>query len=444
MAGQVVAVIPARGGSKGIPLKNLREVGFKPLIDYTIEAALKATTVDRVIVSTDSEKISDIARKAGAEVPFLRPAKLADDKTPLSAVMRHFLDWCKSSGWNVDVLVILEPTSPLRSSADIDNAVTLFKNKGVDTVVSVERDTSLGWELDEQDVPRPLEAQRLNRQNLRPKFKENGAIFVTNPEVVTEKTTIGANVALYEMGAVESIDINTWRDLQLADLSLRSVKIMFHFKATADLGFGHFYRVLALANRLYYNDIMFLCSEFDEGLEKRIATIGFKYILSTDPLNVIKNEKPTILVNDILDTSKKFMSEVKRITPLVVNFEDLGEGNTQADLVFNALYGNYSPNRNHFGGGLYAIMREEFLFLPRYNVRNNVELITATFGGSDPNNIARNCMMTLPEKYPKIRFRIIIGPGYIHDKTSLWDYVKVHDNVELIDTSTDMARHLSE
>jgi len=444
MAGQVVAIIPARGGSKGITLKNLREVGFRPLIDYTIEAALESKSIDKVVVSTDSERIADAAKRAGAEVPFLRPAKLADDKSPLAAVMRHFLDWCEDEGWDVEVLVILEPTSPLRTSTNIDEAVEIFNEKTVDTVISVERDTSLGWEMDDDDIPKPQQAERLNRQYLKPRFKENGAIFVTRPEVVSDSTAIGKSVALYEMSVTESIDINSWSDLKLANLSLRSVKILFHFKATAELGFGHFYRVLALANRLHSNDIVFVCSEYDKGLEEKIASIGFRYHLTDRPLDVIKSEQPTILVNDILDTSKKFMSQVTKMVPLSINFEDLGEGNQQADLVFNALYEGLSDNSIHFGGGRYSILREEFMFLPKYNVNEKVEQVTATFGGSDPNNIAYHCLKSLPSKYPNIHFRIIIGPGYSHDKKPLLDLVQTNQNSELIDTSTDMATHLSE
>lgn len=442
--GEVIAIIPARGGSKGITLKNLRNLAFRPLIDYTIQAALEAKTIDKVIVSTDSERIAEAARKAGAEIPFLRPSKLADDKTPLAAVMKHFLDWCRDEGWDIEALVILEPTSPLRTSTNIDEAVQMFRERKVDTVVSVEQDTSLWWQLDEEYTPVPLQAERLNRQFLKPMFKENGAIFVTKPEVVTETTTIGTNVALYEMSRNESVDINTWQDFQQASISLRSVKILFHFKATAELGFGHFYRVLALANRLYHNDVILLCSEFDEGLENRIATVGFNYHLSEDPLEIIKQEQPTILVNDILDTSKDMMKKLTDLVPLVINFEDLGEGNQYADLVFNALYEDISSNSSHFGGGRYAIMREEFLFLPPYEVKKKLETVTATFGGSDPNNIAFHCMKTLPTKYQNINFRIIIGPGYSHDKKPLQNLAKSLENAVLIDTSTDMATHFSE
>ncbi|MCK5023379.1 MAG: hypothetical protein KAS04_04355, partial [Candidatus Aenigmarchaeota archaeon] len=296
--GDVIAIIPARGGSKGIPLKNLRQVGLRSLISYTIEEALLAEKIDRVIVSTDSERIAEEGKKRGAEVPFLRPDELSDDKAPLAAVMRHFLDWAKEQKWKIKALVILEPTSPLRTSKEIDEAVELFRVKEVETVVSVEKDTSLWWE-EEDGQAREMQKERVNRQFLKPKYKENGAIFVTNPEVVTSSTTIGKKVALYEMSTEKSIDINSYWDMRLADLLLRSVKIVFHFKATALLGFGHFYRVLALANRLYSNEIVLVCSDYDEGLKERIGTIGFKYILTKEPLEVIKNEKPTIVINDI-------------------------------------------------------------------------------------------------------------------------------------------------
>lgn len=442
--GIVVAVIPARGGSKGIPLKNLREVGFRPLIDYTISAALKAKTVDRVVVSTDSQRIADVAEKSGAAVPFLRPSNLAKDETPLAAVIVHFLNWCTDEGWDIEAIVILEPTSPLRKPEDIDNAVRIYQEKGVDTVVAVQRDTGLWWKLDHEGDPIPVQTQRLNRQYLKPMFKENGAIFVTRPEAVTESTTIGRSVALYEMGLEESIDINTWEDLRGATLAIRRQKILFHFKATAELGFGHFYRVLALANRLYYNDIVLVCSQYDESLEERIGVIGFKYHLTRNPLEVIKKEQPTILVNDILDTSEEVMKQMAKTVPMIVNFEDLGEGNQHVDLVFNALYEDSSPDSTHFGGGKYAVMREEFLFLPPYVVKDKIAVVTATFGGSDPNNIALHCIESLPSEYPDIQFRIITGPGYSHDKRLLKNRASALENTLLIDSATNMATHFSE
>ncbi len=442
--GNVIAIIPARGGSKGIPLKNLREIGFRPLIVHTIEAARNAESIDRVVVSTDSERIAKVAEQAGAEVPFIRPAHLSDDKTPLAAVMNHFVQWGNENGWNIKALVILEPTSPLRTSTHIDEAVRLFFESNADTVVSVQEDRSLGWEIDEAGLARPLQEERLNRQYMRPRFKENGAIFVTRPQVITDETTIGDNVQLYVMSDKESIDINNFWELRLSDIILRNVKILFHFKANAELGFGHYYRALTLANRLYYNDIVLVCSDYDENLEEKIATTGFRYHLTNDPLSIIRNENQSIVINDILDTSEEYMREISNHSRLIVNFEDLGPGRNMADLVFNALYDDFSIDPKHYGGAAYAIMREEFLFLERHVIREEVGLITATFGGSDPNNIAYHCMNALPKRFPDIKFRIIIGPGYKHDKKKIRKMSRNLDNVELIEGSTNMAKHLQE
>ncbi len=440
----VIAIIPARGGSKGVPLKNLREIGFRPLIVHTIEAAKRAKMIDRVVVSTDSQLIARVAEQAGAEIPFIRPAELSDDKTSLAAVMNHFVQWCGKNGWDITTLVILEPTSPLRTSNHIDEAVQLFFESNADTVISVQEDRSLGWELDETGFAKPLQNERLNRQYMKPRFKENGAIFVTRPEVITDETTIGSNVKLYVMSDRESIDINNFWELRLSDIILRNVKILFHFKANAELGFGHYYRAMTLANRLYYNDIVLVCSDYDQNLKDRIATVGFKYYLTDDPLSIILRESPSIVVNDILDTSEEYMRELSNHTRLVVNFEDLGPGRFFADLVFNALYDDFSIDPSHYGGAAYAILREEFLFLERHIIKEKVELITATFGGSDPNNIAHHCMNVLPKQFPDIQFRIIIGPGYKHSRAKIKKLDSQLDNAELIDGSTNMAKHLHE
>jgi CMP-N-acetylneuraminic acid synthetase/spore coat polysaccharide biosynthesis predicted glycosyltransferase SpsG len=441
--GVLVAVIPARAGSKGIPLKNIREIGFSPLIIHTINAAKNAKLIDKVIMTTDSIEISNIAKAAGAEVPFIRPADIADDNTTLAAVVKHFIEWSKEKKWDIEAIVILQPTSPLRSASQIDEAIELFRLHNADTVISVERSSSLEWIIDEEK-PIPVQAARLNRQELPPRFKENGAIFVTRPDVVTNETTIGEKVALYEMDHESSIDINTYWEMWLAELLLRRMKILFHFKATEILGFGHFYRILALANRLYYHNVIFLCSEFDTLAKKKISTTGFRYFFDDDPISIIEKEKPVILVNDILDTSDEYMQRIRDSVPIIVNFEDLGLGNKKADLVFNALYDDFSLNSSHYGGGKFAIMREEFMLLPKRIFHDKVKLVTATFGGSDPNNMAIHCVRTLPGHFPDIKFRIIMGPGYGHNKEPLYKELESHSNLELIDVSTNMEKHLSE
>ena len=136
---KIIAVIPARGGSKGLPGKNIKILAGKPLIARTIEQAKKSKLIDKLIVNTDSKKIAKIAQKYGAEVPFLRPKKLAQDKSSIYDVIFHTLDWFEKRGFKFDLVVLLEPTSPLRKENDIDDAIKLFlKNyKRADSLVSV-------------------------------------------------------------------------------------------------------------------------------------------------------------------------------------------------------------------------------------------------------------------------------------------------------------------
>ena len=134
----ILALIPARGGSKGIPKKNIMITGGKPLIVYTINKALKSQYKLRVIVSTDNKEIANIAKSAGAEVPFIRPPKLANDDTPGILPVLHAIRWMdEKEDYQPDVVICLQPTSPLRNSDDIDKALELITQKDVDSVVSV-------------------------------------------------------------------------------------------------------------------------------------------------------------------------------------------------------------------------------------------------------------------------------------------------------------------
>jgi CMP-N-acetylneuraminic acid synthetase len=136
---KIIAIIPARGGSKGLPGKNIKPLLGKPLIAWTIEQAKRSKFIDKLIVSTDSQKIAKVAKKYGAEVPFLRPEKYAKDNSPTSEAIIHALDWFEKRGEKFDIIVLLEPTSPLRKDGDIDNAIELFiKNiRKADALISI-------------------------------------------------------------------------------------------------------------------------------------------------------------------------------------------------------------------------------------------------------------------------------------------------------------------
>ena len=133
-----LSIIPARGGSKGIPNKNIVNIAGKPLIQYTIEAALNSKSLHSLIISTDDKKIAEVGKNCGVEIPFMRPAKLARDDTPAIDVVLHALDWLKENdSYEPDAVVLLQPTSPLRTEKHIDEAIQLFVEENADTVVSI-------------------------------------------------------------------------------------------------------------------------------------------------------------------------------------------------------------------------------------------------------------------------------------------------------------------
>jgi CMP-N,N'-diacetyllegionaminic acid synthase len=214
----VVALIPARGGSKGIPRKNLAPLAGKPLLHWAIDAALAADTVTRVVVSTDDD---EIAAAAGDAELLRRPADLAGDDTPMLDVIRHALEHVEPC----DVLVLLQPTSPLRRPEQVDEAVRLLLESGAETVVSVVQvphryEPSSLMEL--RNGRLVARSEPTTRQAKELLYARNGpAILVLRPSVLGDGL-YGGNVVGYVMDEHDSLDIDSPRDLQLAEQLLRS------------------------------------------------------------------------------------------------------------------------------------------------------------------------------------------------------------------------------
>ena len=226
---KILAVITARGGSKGIPQKNIRPLLGKPLIAYSIQAALQSRTLNKVIVSTDDEDIAKASKQYGAEVPFIRPKHLATDTATTLSVLQHAVRYLTDKeGYLADIIVCLQPTSPLRSAEDIDQAVTLCIHTSADSVVSLSQvEHHPYWmkkvvegrvyplmEADDEKYPR--------RQDLPPVYQLNGAIRVIKRKVLLEEERIeGECSRAYIMPQERSIDIDTPIDLKLAELIMK-------------------------------------------------------------------------------------------------------------------------------------------------------------------------------------------------------------------------------
>ncbi len=228
---KVLALITARGGSKGIPRKNLALVGGKPLLAWTIEAARRSSRVDRVVLSTDDADIAAAGRQFGAEVPFLRPKSLATDTAGSLGVALHVLDWAaRESGGEPEYLLILQPTSPLRASEDIDGAIELALERRAPAVLGVRETVSPthpydSWKLGpagEIEAFIKVDAKPTRRQDYPPAYVTNGALYLIRPAALRETGSFQPPGTLaFLMPAERSIDIDTPLDLQIADFLLR-------------------------------------------------------------------------------------------------------------------------------------------------------------------------------------------------------------------------------
>jgi len=185
----VLGLIPARGGSKGVPGKNVRPLAGHTLLDYTARAARESGVVSRMILSTDSREIAEAGRGAGLEVPFMRPAVLAADDTPMAPVIQHALDELSKCGWSPEIVVLLQPTSPLRRPDHIRDAVRMLRETGADsvvTVVEVPRHLSPDYVM-RIDAGRlkpflPDGARVTRRQDARPAYSRDGTVYAFRRE----------------------------------------------------------------------------------------------------------------------------------------------------------------------------------------------------------------------------------------------------------------------
>lgn len=225
MGDKILAIIPARSGSKGLKNKNIKIINGKPMINYTIEAALESGIFSNVVVSTDSQKYAKIAQKAGAEVPFIRPEKLATDKSTTTEVIMHAIsEMEKRNDERYDYFMLLQPTSPLRTSGNIKQAYSLLKEKNANAVVSVcETDHNPLWSntIDESlslvDFLDTNENKR--RQELPTYYRINGAIYLSKVNYYKKFNDFYYNDSYaYIMNKRESIDVDDIIDFKLAQV----------------------------------------------------------------------------------------------------------------------------------------------------------------------------------------------------------------------------------
>jgi len=216
----IIAVIPARGGSKRLPGKNIRLLAGKPLIAWTIEEAQKSKYIDRLIVSTDAEEIAEVAKRYRCEVPFIRPAELASDEASSNDVIKHAIN---EVGDDYDIVMILQPTSPLRKAEDIDGALEFMQENGGEVLVSIcEARKPINWyySMDENGVLRPC----VQKNNIKTSclYLPNGALFIADIAFYEKINSFYTEKTLgYSMPEERSVDVDTYIDFLFAEMFVK-------------------------------------------------------------------------------------------------------------------------------------------------------------------------------------------------------------------------------
>lgn len=422
----IIAIIPARGGSKGIPRKNIRLLSGKPLISYVISSALKSKYICDVFVSTDDEEIAEVAQVYGANI-IKRPGILAEDDVPLDPVVFHAVNTVEeNSGKRYTHVLTIQPTSPMLTSTTLDGMIEEAIREDCDTLISVKEEKHLYWVNNDSSFT-PLYKERKNRQYLEPIFRETGAVVISKRGVVRESSRIGEKLSLFRVPDEEAVDIDTYQDWEMVESILRRKDIVFRVDGDHAIGLGHVYRALMLANRLIiHHKITFVMDGAKELGIMKVREYHYPIRLFSDESeldSILSEIKPDIVINDILDTAPEYMKWLRSKGSFIVNFEDLGEGSDLADLVFNALYEKSYPPKNHFYGHMYECLRDEFYIFPQKPPKPSVETILVTFGGTDPSDLTSRSLKALESLSCKeTSIKVILGKGY-RPKEQLYDYV---------------------
>ena len=438
-------MIPARAGSKAIPKKNIRLLAGKPLVSYVLESVSSVTDREHIVVSTDDAEIKELA--APHALVHNRSKSSADDQSTLDEVALEVAKFLKKEHGadEDDILVTVQPTSPFIRPDTIRKAVEKQRKGGSDTVLTVKDDRHLRWTMNGHK-PEPLYEKRVNRQQMKPVFSETGGIILTTIEFLIENgTRIGEEVSLLEVDEKEGLDIDTYADWALAEYWMNKLQILIRVDGRKKIGYGHLYRALAIAQNIHSHEVIFVTrSDNDYRLGKNFLEGHHFPIIeiqsNKDFLKELDVLDPDIVINDILDTEKSYIEDLKSRDIFVVNLEDLGEGSHIADLVINDLYPGIFPQENHWYGVEYAILNPNFERVePRSEPGAEVNNVLLAFGGTDPSNLTVKALNALLHIGYEGNVTVVIGPGHSRKEQVTKLAQKLNEEAEVLQDVKNMA-----
>jgi len=435
-------LILAREGSTNMARQNLRLVNHKPLIFYVIKNALNAKIGD-VYVSSDSEEIREVAKLYGA-MAIARPRSLTKNSSSYEEISFHTLSTLKKSHLNYQKCLLISPIFPLLKPTTI---------KKFFATIGGNIKTVNGFVIDRKEDYRKY---RLVKRKITFSAKKKTKITTLTKIVgfdctnfLKTKKFMGPLFGI-RLSSEEVPKIHNYHDLLVISEKLKRRKILVRVDADNTIGLGHVYNILTVMNH-FRNDEMLIVMNSKKTLANnkfKEQNYDLKYFTRNVQLkNILKQFKPNIIINDILNTNKKYMTELKKEGCFIVNFEDVGAGSNYANLVFNPIYHSNEKSQNKFFGSKYACIRDEFLLWKNSNSGNN-KVILITFGGSDPRNLTTKVLNTIYNSEIK-QFKIVVILGFsfsknLHIKNLVSKMKKTGFNLQVIEKSYLMAKHVSE
>lgn len=423
---RVAAVVPARGGTDTVPYLNIKRLGDRPLIAHTLEAARQAPSLDRVIVSTDDPRVAEVAKSHGAEVPFLRPLELAQDLPSLKPVIVHAVRELEAAGERLDVVLVLQATTPFREASAIEAALDKLIAGGFDAVVSVTEDKTLNWQ-ERDGLLVPLFEREGRREDQTPLFRENGAVVALRRAVLDGPTRFGQRVGSLVLDRRAGFTVHDLQDFWMAERLLREPRVLFRVDGGARLGMGHVTRSLAIADALRESaraEVAFLMSaEHPEGIREasrrgyRVQALGDLRIESC--VRSIQDFAPAILINDMPSLDSEYLKALAHLGATTVNLvdtpEDLETTEQYEQVIISVMSHDRETPEGFYAGPAYAILREQFRDRKK-DVRRLPQRVLLSFGGSDPQGLTLKAVRALQALPFEIEVLAVTGPAFAHQR----------------------------
>ena len=410
-------IIPDMKGEYGIIKSNLRILAGKPLIAYAIEAAQGCAADIDIVVTTNDPSVIHLCDMYG--VPAIPNHVMGDNNSDITLdpiINDTVLAVEKERKFCYDIIITLQPTSPLITSDTLNSAFSFFEAEHYDTVISAINDPRLAWKRNGKKFS-PQYSERKNRNYLPEYLIETGTFLICKRKNLDDGSRIGHNVYIYELPHNEGLEIVHEYDWLIAEKELSKKTILIRLDGYPQIGMGHIYRGLQLANMMIEHKIIFVISDKSTLAEKKIRDLGYTYIVihnNMEILKIIRELNADIVINDILNTDVEYMKCLSEENIRIINLEDLGEGAIYADAVINDLYEPQNDLPNFYWGSKYYCLREEYFNAKRnFNTNPFVREILVTLGGTDPSHItekvAKACML-LPDTV-SCNITLIIGAG---------------------------------